>query len=301
MFIRLQGEFTFGVVGAVDYVIGIEFVKRFIRRLSFQLGSANFLKDTPGVSNVILNNLHGPSWGLSGETFPGETFTSGDTLTVLTSHVVEFSDPNSINGDNSALIPSLYPDAQLNIELTDFVELTTAGDWDYTFAGRLEVVIEQETSLKVMPNALLKAFTQTTDIVTTGFLPVDLPTNALISEMLVVPLVDGAPNTDAIDYNAAFQIDIESGQTILDDRSFVGAQAMGFYDTEANYPLGSLLGGNAFPPPYLYYNLDHYHDGKGMFDNRQVRKWQLIVPAIYDPLTVNQVMIHFISKTPIRR
>lgn len=295
----LRGQYTIGAVGAVDYVAGDEFMKRQVSRIQFQLGSANFLKDTPGYSCSVMTATHNPAFGADAIVASGSTFTTGDVIDVFASFVVEFADPNSINGGNSTLIPSLYPDLQLNVALSTLADLCTAGDWDYTFTGALTVTVEQVTDLKVNVNTLLKEFTQVTDVTATGQLAIDMPTSILVSEFLLVPLVDGVPSLAGIDSTGLYRINVESGTVILDERYLNDVQVNDYLNYGVMYPLFYLMT-TGTPAPYLHWNLDHNHDGREMFDNRQVKKWQLEVPAVFIPGSVTQMLIHFVGKTPVR-
>ena len=300
IYVVLRGEITIGAVGAVDYVSGDEFMKRIFSRIQFQLGGANFLKDIPGYCSDIMTMTRNVGWGCQNQYGPGDVWTTGDTIQIFSTQVVEFADPNTINGANSTLIPSLYPDLQLNLGLATLADLCTAGDWDYTFVGNLSVTVEQVTDLQVNVNTLMKEFTQITDITATGNLAIDLTNGILITEMLVVPLVDGVPSNAAIDLTEVFRINVDSGTVILDERYKDDVNVIDYMDVQANYPLYYLITQTGVSAPYLHYNLDFNHDAKNLFDNRQIRKWQLEVPAVFSALTNNQILIHYVGKAPVR-
>lgn len=294
--ITLRAKMVIGAGGGiVDYVIGKDFMQRIFKRIQFLLGSNNLLKDYPGYSNLYMGELHQPSNGtnVGFNLQEGDVLTVGDEAELITTHVIEFEDLNTLTGASTILMPSLYEDLQLNLQISPLSDLITAGDRDYTFNGVLSIVLQQDTDLTAAVTDVLREWTQTVEITSTGTLEVDLPRSVVIEQIGIFPLENSVMSMNQLDTTKTISIDIENGTLILYDLypQDIITQQLQDYSCD---DMKLLFSGQA--TPFFQLNFDVNHDGYRMFDNRSVTKWTMKLPAIYNALVTGQFLLHFIGR-----
>lgn len=288
--IIIRGTFDIAAGGVADYVTGRLLVPRLIKNLQFKLGGNNILKDLPGyvswyntIQMFPTNRIHN---GITGNMAQGNTYNFSCGWSIM------FSDYDTIWSNQTMLIPSLYEDISLRLDISAMSELCISGDRPFTITnGRITGMIEQDTSQGPSPNDIMKEFTLVKTVTADEKMGIDLPTDSLITRINVSSIEDKFPSGNAYaSPEIEWQLNVENNNLIFLDSTpwqldFLESQNLGIiniFDFD-----------ESFIRPI---NINQTHDLKNLFDSRKVTKWQLILPVDYDLAHTREILLHIISR-----
>lgn len=269
--ITFQGSIVVaGAGGTTDYIFGSCAEAQIIRNIKFTLGSATILKNFKGYqcfiktafdypSRVYLNPLAGTVAGLA------------STTNFIVTLIVSFKDMNDINGDLTTLAPKLYEDISMEIEMGTITDMTIAGDRPFTMTGQLLTEIVQDNNPVIKPNQLLKEWTDTQDVLSSGPFEYILPRSPLLQEFKMYETADGIPTFGIIDAALAadsFTIDVESGSFEMIN---LHPSALPVDD----YKMTGIVNADQFGLFLIPVDLNPHKDMKNMFINtaQNLKRW----------------------------
>ncbi len=214
------GDLTITAGGTTDYVTNVQFAQSFIKRLKFKLGASNVLKSMTGYQCWIQNSLWHPHQFLVQGPDEGVTMAPAYNTPVVFNLIIDFADPSTIQGDSTILVPKLYEDLSLEVEFNELTDIGSGGDRPFTLTGTFNSMLILDTNLRLAPTDLLKEWTETKDVTSSGPFDFDLPRSSVIQQINIYPTERDQITASAI-FNLAsddnFQIDIESGTFFLID------------------------------------------------------------------------------------